>query len=173
MYNISNVKHRFQIYGYCRQHNMQKHNFCRWKCYFVKMLLTNREQKSLIWIYRWNRWATRWQSGQFGWFGSLPSISTRADASDLMTTRTASFTTVRFGPNPGPEMTVRNCCYHYRKLGVIISAPILTKRDFELLFLNNSIWNSVSGWVVSWWWAVSLIPSLFYPKWRPNMYSGL
>jgi len=76
------------------------------QCNYGKILLTNSKTKSLIWIYGWTRWATCWQPAQFSKFGSLPSNHTRLDSWRLLTTMTANWATVWFGPGPGPEVTV-------------------------------------------------------------------
>jgi len=108
------VKHWYQINRYCKLLNKQKLiNGC-WKLDFDKILLTHCKYKSLIWIYRWTRCATRWQPTQFREIGSLPWNRTRVGSSGLLTTWTANLSTVRFGPRPGPEVTVRNRWEHYR-----------------------------------------------------------
>jgi len=109
-YNIPKVKYRFQINLYCKLQSIQKHIIGCWKRHFNIIQLTNSKNKSLIWIYRWTRWATRWQPAQFRRVGSLPLNRTRVDGSVLLTTGTANLATVRFGAGLGPEVTVRNHC---------------------------------------------------------------
>ena len=93
--------------------SIQKHIIGCWKRHFNIIQLTNSKNKSLIWIYRWTRWATHWRPAQFRRVGSLHLNRTRVDGSGLLTTRTANLAVVRFGPRPGPEVTVRNRCLHY------------------------------------------------------------
>jgi len=107
-YHISKVKHRYQINRHCKLLNKQKHVVGCCKCDSDKILLTHCNFKSLIWIYRWTRWATLWQRAQSRRVGSLPWNGTRVGSSGLMTTRTANLATVRFEPGSGPEVTVRN-----------------------------------------------------------------
>jgi hypothetical protein len=40
----------------------------------------------------------------------LPSNFTRVDSSGSLMTQTANLDTVLFGPGPGPEVTMQNCC---------------------------------------------------------------
>jgi hypothetical protein len=94
--------------GSCR--SIQNCNIRCWKCNFAMMLLTNSKNKTLIWMYRWTRWATCWQPVQFRCVGSLPSNRMQDNHSVLLTTQTANVATVMFGPGPGPEVTVRNGC---------------------------------------------------------------
>jgi len=93
-YNISKVKHQFQINRYCKLQSMQKHIICCWKRDFDKILLTNSKDKGLIWIYGWTRWATRRQPAQLRQVRSLPSNRTRVDGSGLFTTRTPNWAMV-------------------------------------------------------------------------------
>jgi len=60
-YNISKVKHLFQINRYCKLQNMQYHIIGCWQRDFDKILFTNSNDKSLIWICWWTRWVTCWQ----------------------------------------------------------------------------------------------------------------
>jgi hypothetical protein len=107
---ISQVKYRFEINLYCKLQSIQTHVIGCWKCYCGKILSTNSKNKSLVSIYRWTRWAIGWQSAQFRQVGILPLNCTQVDCSGLLTTQTANLATVRFGPGPGPEVTVRNHC---------------------------------------------------------------
>jgi len=112
-YNIPNVKFWFQINLYCKLQSIQQHIIRCWKRHFNKIQLTNSKMKIPIWIYRWTRWATCWQPAQFGRVRSFPLNRTPVDGSGLLTTWTANLATVRFGPGRGPNVTVRNRCYHH------------------------------------------------------------
>ena len=107
-YNISKVKHGFQNNRNCKLQNMQKRIIGCWKRDFDKIILTNCQNKSLIWIYRW----THWQPTQFRQAGSLPSNHTEVDWSGLLTTQTANLETFRFGPSPTPDVTFPNHCQY-------------------------------------------------------------
>jgi len=75
-----------------------KHPKCLVSCWlgdFDKILWSHRNDKSLIWIYSWTRWATSWQLVQFRQVGRWQSNRTRVDGSGLLTTMTADLT--RFG----------------------------------------------------------------------------
>jgi len=109
-YNLSKVKHWFQISWYCMLQSMQKHILGCWKRDSDKILLTYSKNKSLNWIDGWTHWVTCWQPTQFRQVGSLPSNGTQVDSSGLLTTRTASLATVQVGLKPGPGVTVRNRC---------------------------------------------------------------
>ena len=111
-YNISKVKHRFQINRYCKLECMQKHTIGCWNRDFDKILLTNSKNNSLIWIYGWTRWATCWQPAQFRRVGSSLMNCVGVDGSGLVITGTANLAMLRFGPGPGPEVKVRNRCWH-------------------------------------------------------------
>jgi len=109
-HHLWKVKQRYQINRYCKLLNKQKHIVGCWKCNSDKILLTQCKYKSLIWIYRWTRWATGLQPTQFRWVGSLPWNLARVGSSGLWTTQTTNLAMVRFRHGPGPEVTVRNCC---------------------------------------------------------------
>ena len=78
------------MHRYCKLQSMQTHIIGCWKRDFDKILLTNSKNKSLIWIYGWTRWATRWQLTQFRWIGSLPTNRSRVDSPGIVTTWTAN-----------------------------------------------------------------------------------
>jgi hypothetical protein len=120
-YHISNVKHKYQINPYCKLLNKQKHIVGCCKHDFDTILMTTCKFKSLIWINRW----TRWQPAQFWQVGSLPSNRTRVGSSGLLTTRTANLAEVRFGPGPGPQVTVRNRCYRYVRVSKVWTDDIM------------------------------------------------
>jgi len=109
-YNLSKVKHQFQINWYCKLQSMQKHIVGCWKCDFHKILLTYSKNKSLNWISGWTRWETHWEPAQFRRVTSLPSKRIWVDSSGLLPTRTANLATVQVAPGPGPKVTVRNHC---------------------------------------------------------------
>jgi len=109
-YNILKVKHRYHINRYCKLHNMQKRIIGRWKRDFDKVQLTNCKYKSLIGIYSWTHWATRWKHAQFRRVGSSPSNRTWVDSSSFLMTRPSNLATVQFVPGPGPKLTVWNRC---------------------------------------------------------------
>jgi len=46
---------------------MQKVIIRCWISSFGKIQLSGSENKSIIWIYKWTRWTTRWQPTQFSW----------------------------------------------------------------------------------------------------------
>jgi len=69
-YHTSKVKHKYHINQYWKLLNKQKHIVGCSKCDFDKILMTTCKFKSFIWIYRWTRWATRWQPAQFWRVGS-------------------------------------------------------------------------------------------------------
>jgi len=109
-YHISKVKYRYQITRYCQLLNKPKHIVGCWKCDLDKILLTHCKFKSRIWIYRWTRWATRWQPAQIRLVGSVPWNRTPVGSSGSLTTQTANLATAQFGPGPRHEVTVRNHC---------------------------------------------------------------
>ena len=80
---------------------MQQHIIGCWKHDFDKILLTNCKNKSLIWIYRWTLWGSRWQPTRFGHVGWLPSNHTGVESASLLTSRAANVLTVQYGPVPG------------------------------------------------------------------------
>ena len=112
-YNLSKVKHWFQINWYCKLQSMQKHILGCWKRDFDKILLTFSNNKSLNWIYGWTRWATGWQPAQFRWVGSLPLNRTWVDSSGVLMTRIANLAMVWVRPGPGLKVTVPNRWWHY------------------------------------------------------------
>ena len=97
------MKHRYQINRYCKLLNKQKHIVGCWKGDSDRILLTHCKYKSIIWIYRWTRWATRLLPARFRWVGSLPWNRTRVGSLDVLTTQTANLATVRFGLDPDPD----------------------------------------------------------------------
>jgi len=109
-YNLSKVKHQFQINWYCKLQSMHKSILGCWKCDFDKILLTYSKNKSFIWIYGWTRWVTCWQPAQFRQVRSLPLNHTQVDHWGWLTTWTANLATVQFGPGTGPKVTVQNRC---------------------------------------------------------------
>jgi len=109
-YNASMVKHSFQINRYCKLQNMQKRIIGCWKRDFDNILLTNCNNRSLIWIYRWTCRATCWHPAQLRRVENIQSNRTWVDGSGLWTIRTATLATVWFGPWPEPEVTVLNRC---------------------------------------------------------------
>ena len=118
----------FQNNQYCNVQNMQKVIVGCWKCDFDKILLLYSKNKSIIWIYRWTRWTTRWQPAQFRQVVRCPSNCTRIDGSGALTTRTANVETGRFWPVPGSEAPVLNRCYWcpwpwYGEPSVVIHLP--------------------------------------------------
>jgi len=102
-YHISKVKYRYQIPWYCKLLKKQKHIVGCWKRDFDKILLTHCKIKSLIWIYRWTHWATRWQPALFRRVGSFPRNRTWVGSSGVLTTRTANLAPVQFGLDPDPD----------------------------------------------------------------------
>jgi len=133
------VKHRYQIDRYCKLHNMQKRIIGCWKCDFDKILLTNCNQNSHIWIYNWTPSVTGWQPAQFRRVRIIPSNHIRVDSSDFLHTRTAILETVRFGPRPRHEVTVRNRCLHEMTLSLQHSETEWQRsiKDFWLRILGN------------------------------------
>jgi len=101
-FNKSKEKHGFQSNRYRKLQNLQKQIIGCWICDFDKILLSNCNNKSIMWIYRWTRWATRSQPGQFRQVGWTPLNHTLVDCSGVLITQTANLPTVQFGPWPGP-----------------------------------------------------------------------
>ena len=95
---------------------MQKHILGCWKRDFDKILLTYCTTMWLIWIYGWTWWATCCQPAQFRGVWSSPLKRTRVDSSGSLPSQTANLVAVRFGPGPGPDVTVRIRCQHYLQL---------------------------------------------------------
>ena len=107
-------KYWFQNNQYCNVQNMQKVIVGCWKCDFDKILLLYSENNSIIWIYEWTCWTTRWPPTQFRWVARCQSNCNWIDSSGALTSRTANLETAWIRPVHGPKAPVRNCCYHSR-----------------------------------------------------------
>jgi hypothetical protein len=144
------VKHRYQINRYCKLLNKQKLiNGC-WKLHFDKILLTYCKYKSLIWIYRWTRCATRWQPAQFRRVGSLRWNRTWVGSSGLLTTQTANLATVRFGPGTVANTTCIASCITLHLIRLYPELHCLSFRTVNLTHqLHDSLWSDAIVWILT------------------------
>jgi len=110
IYNITNVKHGFQINWYCELQNIQNHFIGCWKRDFYKIQSTNCINKSLIWIDQWSHWATPWQPAKFRQVGRIPLNRTRVDSWGYLTTHNANLAAAWFGHGPQTKLTVQRPC---------------------------------------------------------------
>ena len=109
-YSISKEKHGYENNWYRKMQTMHNEIIRCWIHHFDGILLTHCKNKSLIWIYRWTWWATRWRPTRFVVGRRWTSSHTGVDCSGVLTTWTAHLAMVRFGTGPRAEVTVWNHC---------------------------------------------------------------
>jgi len=78
---------------------MEKQIIGCWICDFDKILLTNCNNRNLIWIYKW----THSQLAQSRRVRRFPLNPTQVDSLGVLTTRTPNLATGPIGPGPGPN----------------------------------------------------------------------
>ena len=128
---------------------MQKVIIGCWIHDFDIIVLLHCNNNSIIWIYRWTRWATHWQPAHFRRIGRFPLNHTRIDSSGVLTTQTANFGLVSFRPGPGPDATPRNRCQHCSWLLPLcvspksLNYPLHQQYVFWLLQASRSVWEDV------------------------------
>ena len=107
-YKTQKQTHRFQNNWYRNLQSIQQVIAGCLISYFDQILLSYSKSKSILWIYRWGHWMTRWQAAQFRPVGRFPSNRTHTHISGVLMTWTTNSATVWFQPRPGPKTTVRN-----------------------------------------------------------------